>query len=72
MKNKAFIPMDGNTIPLTGLMTRKEVAKHFKINLSTVHNWCKKGYLQPYGIGGRVYFKKSQIEDGIIELKTKK
>lgn len=50
-------------------LTRSEVAKMLKIDLSTVHNWNKKGILISWQIGGRVYYKRSQVEDAIIELK---
>lgn len=38
------------------LMTKSDVALPFKINMSSVHNWTKKGKHQPYGIEGRVYY----------------
>lgn len=44
------------------MLTRHEVAELLQVNLSTIHNWCKKGKLKPYGIGKRVYFKRSDIE----------
>jgi excisionase family DNA binding protein len=54
------------------LLTRNEVAKLLKCDLSTIHNWCKKGKLIPYGIGNRVYFKRSEIELALINLSVKK
>jgi len=56
----------------TELLTRNEVAELFKCDLSTIHNWCKKGKLIPYGIGNRVYFKRSEIELSLINLSVKK
>jgi excisionase family DNA binding protein len=47
-------------------LTRAEVVKLLKIDLSTVHNWAKKGKLLRYGIGNRVYFKRSEIEEAMI------
>ena len=47
-------------------LTRNEVAEMLKCDLSTIHNWCKKGKLIPYGIGNRVYFKRSEIEEVLI------
>ena len=52
-------------------ITRQQVADMLHIDLSSVHNWRKKGVLTAYQIGGRVIFKKSEILDQIIELKTK-
>lgn len=49
--------------------TRKQLAAKFDVELSTIHNWCKKGYLKPLGIGNRVYFKKSEVEAALIPLK---
>jgi len=43
-------------------LTRQEIAKKFKVDLSTIHNWVKRGLLKPHCIGNRVYFKKSEIE----------
>jgi len=53
----------------TEYLTRNEVAELLKINLSSVHNWTKKGILTSYQIGGRVYYKRSEIENSIDELK---
>lgn len=50
----------------TEYLTRNEVADLLKCDLSTIHNWCKKGKLIPYGIGNRVYFKRSEIEAVLI------
>ncbi|MFV8226218.1 helix-turn-helix domain-containing protein [Christiangramia aquimixticola] len=50
------------------LMTRQEVANFFKIDLSTLHHWTKKGKLTRYGLGKRIYFKRSEIEQALVEL----
>ena len=47
-------------------LTRKEVSKLLKVDLSTIHNWVKKGKLKSYGIGGRVYFIRSEVENALI------
>lgn len=52
----------------TEFLTRQEVAKLLKIDLSSVHNWTKKKILQSYQIGGRVYYKRSEVENAIIKL----
>lgn len=48
--------------------TRKQLAAKFDVELSTIHNWCKKGYLKPLGIGNRVYFKKSDVDQALMPL----
>ena len=50
-------------------LTRKEVAELFKVNLSTIHSWSKNGTLKPYGIGSRVYYLRSDIEEKLKPLK---
>ncbi len=54
----------------TEYLTRQEVSKMFSIDLSTVHNWSKKGKLIPYGLGGRIYYKRSEVESALIKLKN--
>jgi hypothetical protein len=49
-------------------LTRNEVADMLKVDLSTIHNWCVKGKLIPFGIGSRVYFKRSDIETIMIPI----
>ena len=61
---KGFQPKEPNEY-----LTRNEVAEMLKIDLSTVHNWTKKGILQSYQIGGRVYYKRNEVEDAIVKLK---
>lgn len=51
-------------------LSRKEVAKMFDVDLSTIHNWCKSGKLKPLGIGARVYFLRSDIEESLLPLNS--
>lgn len=50
-------------------LTRNEVAEMLKIDLSSLHNWKKRGILQAYQIGGRVYYKRDEVELAIVKLK---
>ena len=54
---KSFQPKEPETY-----MTRNEVTEYLHINLSTLYHWTKKGKLQAYGIGNRVYYKRSDVE----------
>jgi len=56
----------------TEYLTRSEVAKLLKCDLSTIHNWCIKGKLKPYGIGNRVYFLRAEIEKSLIPIHNKR
>lgn len=50
-------------------LTRKETAELLKVNLSTIHAYANKGILNPVGLSGRVYFRRSEIEESLISLK---
>jgi Helix-turn-helix domain len=49
-------------------LTRSEVAQMFNVDLSTVHNWSKSGKIKPLGLGSRVYFLRSDIENSLKPL----
>lgn len=49
-------------------LTRQETANLLKIDLSTLYNWTKKGKLSAYGIEGRVYYKKSDIDNAMVKI----
>jgi hypothetical protein len=55
--------------PKNDLLTREEVSKLLKCDLSTIHNWTKKGFLKSYGINGRVYYKLEEVENALIPIK---
>ena len=55
----------------TQYLTRKQVAKMLDINLTTLNNWTNRGALISYGIQGRVYYKRDEVEKAIIKLKQK-
>lgn len=49
-------------------LTRKETAELLKINLSSLWSWTKKGRLKSYGLAGKVYYKRSEVESALIAL----
>ena len=53
-------------------VNREEVMRLLKISPSTLHNWSRQGKIRPYGIGGRVYFRRSEIEQSMIPLMNSK
>ena len=55
----------------TQYLTRKQVAKMLDINLTTLNNWTNRGVLTSYGIQGRVYYKRDEVERALIKLKQK-
>jgi excisionase family DNA binding protein len=50
------------------LLTRDEAAKLLKINISTLYNWTRKGKIPSYGIGYRVYYKRSEILNSLVKF----
>jgi hypothetical protein len=51
-------------------VTRNYVANEIlHCDLSTVHNLTVRGILIKYGIGGRVMYKRAEVESAIIRLK---
>lgn len=53
----------------TEYLTRSEVCKLLKIDLSTLHRWRKEKMIPSYGFGNRVYFKRNEVEQIINENK---
>jgi len=51
------------------LLTRDEAAKLLKINSSTLYLWTRKGKLPSYGIGNRVYYKRSEVMESLVKVK---
>ena len=51
-------------------LTTVEVSQLFKISISTVHNWRKAGTLLACQIGGKVFFKRSDIDNAVVQLKS--
>ena len=53
-------------------MSRTALAKMLSVDISSIHNYCKRGILQSYQISGRtgrVYFKRSEVESAMVKLK---
>ena len=51
------------------LLTRAETSSLLKITLTTLWNWSKQGKVVSYSIGNRIYYKRSEVLQSLIELK---
>lgn len=51
------------------LLTRKETADLLNVNIATLWRWTNSGKLNQYGIGGRTYYKRSEVLESIKSLK---
>lgn len=60
---KNFQPKEPNDY-----LSRTDVAKMLGVDISTISNWQKNGKLKPYAIGGRILFKRADIEASLIPL----
>ncbi len=58
--------------PSVEYITRQEVCKLLRISLATLHSYTKDGTLNGYRIGGRVLYRKDEIERSLIEIQSTK
>jgi len=54
--------------PQEEFLTRKEAAKLLKISLVTITDWNKKGILNPYRLGNLIRYKKSELEEAMVQI----
>ena len=45
--------------------TPTEFAKRHGVNKSTLYRWCKAGLLQKHSIGGKVYYRDSDLKENL-------
>ena len=53
-------------------LTRQEVAEILKVSLVTLSDWNKKKILNPYRLGNLIRYKRSEIEQALISINSKK
>lgn len=51
-----------HTSELKDLNTPKETAEYFGITKPCLYSWNQKGLIESHKIGGRVYYKRTEIE----------
>ncbi len=51
------------------LITRDEALKFLHVTAATIWRWEKQGKIQSYGMGGKRYFRKSELEASLIAKK---
>lgn len=52
----------------TEYLSRQQLADWLGVDLSTIHNWKKRGKIIAYSIGNRVYYKREEIEAAMQPL----
>jgi excisionase family DNA binding protein len=50
-------------------LTRSEAAALLKVTVTTLDRWTDQGKLQRYGLGNRILYKRSEVEESITRLK---
>lgn len=55
----------------SNLMTSQQVADYFQKTLPTIWAWRKNNLLKAYKKGNSVYYKRSEIENGLIQISGK-
>jgi len=56
--------------PETELITRKQVAKLLGVSLPTINSYTKTGKIKGYRIGNRIRYKRNEIENSLLQIKT--
>lgn len=51
-------------------ISRLEVSKLLRISLPTLHQYTKEGWLKSYKIGSRVLYKRDEVHEALLSLKT--
>lgn len=55
-----------------GTMSRADTAKMLKVTLPTLDKYARTGALKKYRIGNRILFKRSEVLNGLEQLRTAK
>lgn len=50
-------------------LSRSEVARLLKITTATLDRWTDQGKLKRYGLGARIFYKRSEVESSLIWIK---
>ena len=53
-------------------LTRREAAKLLKVSIVTLSDWNKKGILNPYRLGNLIRYKRSELEEALIQINNPK
>lgn len=53
------------------LLTREETCELLKVDPSTLWRWTAKGVITAYAIGSRRFYKKEELLESLIQLKSK-
>lgn len=63
---------ESNTAKDSKLLTRDDAAKFIGISLPTLNEWTKQGLIPGYRIGSRVRYKREELEQSLLAIRTLK
>lgn len=52
------------------ILSRTEASKMLKITVTTLDRWTNQGRLKRFGLGKKIFYKRSQLEEALVELKA--
>jgi excisionase family DNA binding protein len=53
-------------------LTRQETATILKVSVVTLSDWNKKGVLNPYRLGNLIRYKRTEIDQALIQINKKR
>ena len=67
-KRLAHIPDFSKYKPSFVPISKKQLKEEFGVSYSSQFKWEKEGIIKKYGLGGRVFFNRIELENALIEL----
>lgn len=61
-----------NIAPEDKIYTPEQAAELLEASKSTITNWRNDGLLGSWKLGGRIYIKRSDIDEALVRIKLKK
>ena len=68
---EAFKNNLSNSTPDQELLTREQACTLLKVDPSTLWRWTNKGTVTAYGIGSRRFYKKEELMNSLVVIKSK-
>ena len=68
---EAFKNNLSNSTPDQELLTRDQACTLLKVDPSTLWRWTNKGKVTAYGIGSRRFYKKEELMNSLVVIKSK-
>lgn len=65
-----FDPAQAPTDPNDEVLTRENAAAYQHITLPTLNTYTKSGKIKGYRLGGRVFYKRSELTDALKAIRT--